>query len=799
MKKKYLALILLGAITSFLIYGCGNNQEENNNNNINWAEAVKNVISIEKTDTNGNVDTYTVTCENGYSFSFEVTNGLNGEQGIQGEPGEDGHTPVITIGENGNWVIDGVDTGISSKGEKGDTGEKGDDGLTPFIGDNGNWRIGEIDTGVKAEGSDGLDGQTPYIGENGNWFIGNQDLGISAQGPQGEAGADGIDGETPYIKDGYWWIGDTNTNVKAEGSDGEDGQTPYIGENGNWFIGNQDTGVKAGEQEETFNITFDANGGLVNGQETYVISAEKGSCIENLPTPEKYGAYFRGWFTGDSVNDGQFTKVTPVSYDLTLYARWEEMPRYTVTWSNPHGGILEVDSDILAGSDFPTYDGETPTYDPLNTGTSLTFIGRQDKPDYIWSDVMIIARYEELEKEYTVTFELGEYGEFYNPNDKASIFYYGERVNTPYIILDNVPSNISFDGWYYDANFEKPVNFGVDFVTNDLTLYAKWVKIGEIIPEDVMDITDYLTFYYDTERGGYVVRSYNDIEHYPNVKVPDTYTGEEGTKPVVGIQNTFASNQFIKYVELPDSLEYIGDNAFSSSTIESVKCGDNVESLGDYAFYGTQIEYFDFPKKLKNIGNHCFEDANLKGVDLSLTNVETIGDYGFADNYVLSEVKLCETLKEIGEYGFDNSDIYEIDLSMTRIESIKNCCFYGSSNLQKVLWPDNILSIGDNAFTKTGLINVVIPDSVESISSQAFYCSYELVNVVRPLSVKTLGSGCFGECSKVTIFCEATSQPEGYDPTFAGSSAVYWYSEDNPGSNPGNYWHYNENGEPWKW
>lgn len=118
MKKKYLALILLGAVTSFLIYGCGNNQEENNNNNINWAEVVKNVISIEKTDTNGNVDTYTVTCENGYSFSFEVTNGLNGEQGIQGEPGEDGHTPVITIGENGNWVIDGVDTGISSKGEK---------------------------------------------------------------------------------------------------------------------------------------------------------------------------------------------------------------------------------------------------------------------------------------------------------------------------------------------------------------------------------------------------------------------------------------------------------------------------------------------------------------------------------------------------------------------------------------------------------------------------------------------------------------------------------------------------------
>lgn len=30
------------------------------------------------------------------------------------------------------------------------------------------------------------------------------------------------DGLTPYIKDGYWWIGETNTNVKAEGEKGDD-------------------------------------------------------------------------------------------------------------------------------------------------------------------------------------------------------------------------------------------------------------------------------------------------------------------------------------------------------------------------------------------------------------------------------------------------------------------------------------------------------------------------------------------------------------------------------------------------
>ena len=34
-------------------------------------------------------------------------------------------------------------------------------------------------------------------------------------------------------------------NDGQDGKDGQDGQAPYIGENGNWWIGTTDTGVKA--------------------------------------------------------------------------------------------------------------------------------------------------------------------------------------------------------------------------------------------------------------------------------------------------------------------------------------------------------------------------------------------------------------------------------------------------------------------------------------------------------------------------------------------------------------------------
>lgn len=97
---------------------------------------------------------------------------------------------------NGAWM------GIGSGGGSGGSGA---DGITPMLKinkdnywcvsyDNGkNW----VSLNVKATGADGKDGVD---------------------------GKDGADGLTPYIKYGYWWIGDTNTHVKAEAVDGADGK-----------------------------------------------------------------------------------------------------------------------------------------------------------------------------------------------------------------------------------------------------------------------------------------------------------------------------------------------------------------------------------------------------------------------------------------------------------------------------------------------------------------------------------------------------------------------------------------------
>lgn len=212
--------------------------------------------------------------------------------------GRDGVSPHI--GDNGNWWVGDQDTGVPAKGKD------GKDGITPHIGKNENWWIGITDTGVPARGQNGQDGLTPHVGTNGNWWIGDQDTGIPARGQDGEDGKDGLsayeswyklaitgslddpktpgqkwpadkvevehfiqyltgangkdgisgkdgvdgkDGVTPYIgSNGNWFIGAIDTGVPAKGQDGQDGidgKTPNIGSNGNWFIGTVDTGVPA--------------------------------------------------------------------------------------------------------------------------------------------------------------------------------------------------------------------------------------------------------------------------------------------------------------------------------------------------------------------------------------------------------------------------------------------------------------------------------------------------------------------------------------------------------------------------
>lgn len=166
------------------------------------------------------------------AHSFDVMNGQDG-----------GEAATPTIGENGNWYINGEDTGKPSRGEdgapgadgedgapgeKGDPGEPGEDGVSPTVETSsieGGTHVVITDASGAHEfdvmnGADGADGAPGAPGEDG------QD---GAPGEKGDPGADGADGFSPTVQVAD---GEGSHTVTITDATGQHAFTVYDGQDG---------------------------------------------------------------------------------------------------------------------------------------------------------------------------------------------------------------------------------------------------------------------------------------------------------------------------------------------------------------------------------------------------------------------------------------------------------------------------------------------------------------------------------------------------------------------------------------
>ena len=222
-----------------------------------WNKAVKTDTALPEVRNNGTAIQWKYSNETDWRDLVALVElrgaaGENGKDGAVGKDGKDGKNGIN--GTNGKDGIDGKD------------GADGKDGINAknievqraathiqwrYEGDE--WQnlvaIADITGPAGQNGKDGANGKTPEFRVNENalqWrYVGDEiwlnlyDLSV-LKGLDGKDGADGKDGING--KDGA--DGKDGTNGQ-NGSDGKDGKTPFIGENGNWWIGETDTGVKA--------------------------------------------------------------------------------------------------------------------------------------------------------------------------------------------------------------------------------------------------------------------------------------------------------------------------------------------------------------------------------------------------------------------------------------------------------------------------------------------------------------------------------------------------------------------------
>ena len=266
-------------------------------------------------------------------------------------------------------------------------------------------------------------------------------------------------------------------------------------QNKNYEIGktvqfSTDVILQAHWTNKTFTIHFDANGGEIRTS-----SQTSTTNIFFLDTANTLGLYrigysFKGWSKSESAETVDFTDGAwgEIYADITLYAVWEENPKYTVTFS-ANGGTIETQTQtIVSGvstalktseSLMLTREGfifkgwakkKTATAVDLKDGANIT----------ISEDTMLYAVWA-YTASYTITYNVGEGSITTNSQTETGETISGELSTT---LKTANELGLSRTGYVFKGWASSSTATTVDYVdgkeiklSSDLTLYAIWDKI----------------------------------------------------------------------------------------------------------------------------------------------------------------------------------------------------------------------------------------------------------------------------------------------------------------------------------
>lgn len=207
-----------------------------------------------------------------------------------------------------------------------------------------------------------------------------------------------------------------------------------------------------------YTVTFNLNGGT--GTESKKV--REGTAI-NVSDPIRLGYRFEGWYTDEACTIA-YNSSAPVTSDLTLYADWYELPKYTVTYELGGGtGVVESEEiyeGFTATLGTPTRSGYV--FDGWYADSSFNTEFIESTP--INTDTTIYAKWIEI---LTVTYEL-DGGTGIASEDVLD----GDTITVP----DPTKSGYRFEGWYLDSTFTEEFNESTP-ITEDTILYAKWYEL----------------------------------------------------------------------------------------------------------------------------------------------------------------------------------------------------------------------------------------------------------------------------------------------------------------------------------
>lgn len=280
----------------------------------------------------------------------------------------------------------------------------------------------------------------------------------------------------------------------------------------------------------------------------------------------------------------------------------------------------------------------------------------------------------------------------------------------------------------------------------------------------------------------------------------DTETGATFTVTVAAATNTFffdeTTGTITKYngtdtvVVIPSKINgvtvtTIGTDAFLGLNITSVTIPASVTEIGSNAFAGctnlTSVNYEgDWSNLTIQSGNPAVQDAaNAPLFDFEFIPPDNtaviVTNYkynGAAADVTIPSRYQGKPVTTIGHAAFFNSAVTSVTIPDS-VTSISDEAFINCPKLTNISIPNSVTYIGFSAFSScTSLKSITLPSSLSFISGALFLGCSQLTTIHIPVSVTSIGNNAFADCPSLMTVTYPGSKTQWDDITKGRNSDV---------------------------